>query len=162
MFLPATNGLVCAENPQAVKAEVRGSGETVLVVEDEVALRRLVCTVLQNRGYRVHSAGSGLEALNCWSRRVSEIDLLLTDVIMPDGMAGWELAREMRGKKPSLKVIYMSGYSTDISAEKSSPCREIPFLQKPFGPEKLAQTVRECLQFAGSENGATPVAVHCR
>ena len=148
IYLPSTNGHTHTEASSEKKKEARGSGETVLVVEDEAALRRLVCTVLRNRGYRVHAAGSGLEALNNWSRRLGEIDLLLTDVVMPDGVAGWELARELRSKKPALKVIYMSGYSTDLASQKEAGSLDIPFLQKPFGPDKLAELVRQTLQAA--------------
>lgn len=157
IYLPATNGHAAVEAEKTRKPDARGSGETVLVVEDEAALRRLVCTVLRNRGYQVHAAGSGLEALNNWSRRLNEIDLLLTDVVMPDGVAGWELARELRNKKPSLKVIFMSGYSSDLASQKEAGDLDIPFLQKPFGPDKLADTVRQTLQVAATPDTA-PVA----
>ena len=156
IYLPSTNGRTHAEAATEKKTEARGSGESVLVVEDEAALRRLVCTVLRNRGYRVHAAGSGLEALNNWSRRLDEIDLLLTDVVMPDGVAGWELARELRNKKPALKVIYMSGYSTDLASQKETGSRDVPFLQKPFGPDKLADLVRQTLQSVAEEPALIP------
>ena len=119
-----------------------------MIVEDEAAVRGLVRTSLERYGYQVRTAGSGVEALKEWSDRLNEIDLLITDVVMPDGVSGWELARRMQAKKPLLKTLYMRGYSTSMSAMDSVPAtlNRNEFLQKPFKPKWLAELVRACLE----------------
>jgi len=92
------------------------------------------------------NAASGVKALEVWKEHRNEIRLLLTDMVMPDGMNGKELARRLLQETPGLKVIYTSGYSADI-AGKDFPLEEgVNFLMKPFEVQKLAQTVRACLE----------------
>jgi PAS domain S-box-containing protein len=123
----------------------RGGSETILVVEDEPALLSLVRVTLQRQGYRVFTAGSGLEALEAWSDRLHQIDLLLTDMVMPDGVTGVELAERLLAQKPELKTIYMSGYSAELNGQEAVVSRDVCFLPKPFGPHALTKLVRECL-----------------
>ncbi len=123
---------------------VSGGQETILVVEDEPILRQLVCEVLEKYEYRVLSAGSGVEALRVWDEYNGEVDLVLTDMVMPEGMTGRELAVQLRKRKPSLKVIYSSGYSPETMG-RSFGQGDTVFLSKPYLPPQLARAVRQCL-----------------
>ncbi len=143
VFLPAA-----ASNATSFSQETRkvlGGTETILVVEDEPALRHLALIMLRKHGYRVLEAASGVKALPVWEEHAAEIDLLLTDLMMPDGMTGHELAEQLRAKRPNLKVIYISGYSPEFAGADLALKEGINFLQKPFPPHKLLQTVRDCL-----------------
>jgi len=160
VFLPVATSAAAPAGQQVPTAAVRGGRETILIVEDEPAVRSLVRTSLERYGYQVRTAGSGAEALKEWSERLNEIDLLITDVVMPDGVSGWELARRMQAKKPLLKTVYMSGYSTSMSAMDSVPAtlNRVAFLQKPFKPKKLAELVRACLEEPPQSPDALPPA----
>jgi two-component system cell cycle sensor histidine kinase/response regulator CckA len=119
--------------------------ETILLVEDEPALRTMMAKSLSRFGYRVLEASTGFKALEVWKEHPAKIHLLLTDLMMPDGMTGKELGQRLLEKNPKLKVIYMSGYSADIVA-KDFPLQEgVNFLVKPFQSQKLAETIRDCL-----------------
>jgi two-component system, cell cycle sensor histidine kinase and response regulator CckA len=122
-----------------------GGKETVLVVEDEPALRLLVRSILERSGYRVLEAESGLLALDVWEEEGDKIDLVLTDMVMPDGLSGRELGQRLLQEKPSLKVIYSSGYSADVIGEDFLRKESNHFLQKPYHPNKLIELVRHCL-----------------
>ena len=100
--------------------------------------------ILKDYDYQVLEASTGVEALKVWDEHNGKIDLLLTDMVMPEGMTGRELAEELKMRKPSLKVIYTSGYSSEVMGQDLG-LRDIKFLQKPYPPPQLAQTVRECL-----------------
>ena len=123
---------------------VRGGHETILLVEDEPVLRELARVILQDYKYAVLEASNGVEALKVWKEHDGQIDLLLTDMVMPEGMTGRELADKLKALKPSLKVIYTSGYSEEVMGRDTGVPRTM-FLQKPYPPPQLAQTVRECL-----------------
>ena len=116
-----------------------------MLVEDEAALRGLTKIVLQRYGYHVLEAGSGVEARSVWEEHKGRIDLLLTDMIMPEGLTGRELAKQLQARAPSLKVIYVSGYSLDAEGTTFRVREAATFLQKPYHPQKLAQAVRDCL-----------------
>ena len=90
---------------------------------------------------------TGAEAIKLFDDCEGKVDLLLTDMVMPEGMTGRELAQKLRGRKPALKVVFTSGYSTDIMGGEASLRGEFKFLQKPYTPPMLAKTVRECLDF---------------
>jgi PAS domain S-box-containing protein len=125
--------------------EVRGGNETILLVEDEAPVRSLTRTLLERKGYHVIEAASGLSALEIWQQHRDTIDLLFTDMVMPEGISGRELAARLLVEKPGLKVIYSSGYTDDMLGE-NSPLRNNPnFLEKPFSSHKLLQRVRDCL-----------------
>jgi two-component system, cell cycle sensor histidine kinase and response regulator CckA len=123
----------------------RGGKETLLVVEDEPALRLLVRSILQRSGYNVLEAESGMAALDVWEREGKGIDLVLTDMVMPDGLSGRELGQRLLQEKPSLKVIYSSGYSADVVGVDFLQGEGHYFLQKPYHPNKLIELVRQCL-----------------
>jgi len=122
-------------------------------VEDEAEVRVLVGEMLRGRGYTVHEAGDGVEALDVAGRYPHPIHLLMTDMVMPR-MGGPDLARRLIEKRAEMKVLFMSGY-TDQAIIRSEVLEQgIAFLQKPFAVEALARKVREVL--AGSEaNTAT-------
>jgi PAS domain S-box-containing protein len=125
--------------------DVRGGNETILLVEDEAPVRSMARTVLEQKGYHIIEADSGPSALELWKQHRDAIDLLLTDMVMPGGISGQELARRLLSEKPGLKVIYNSGYTDEMLGE-NSPLRDNPnFMEKPFGPHKLLQHVRDCL-----------------
>ena len=123
------------------RTDTTGS-ETILVVEDEPMVRGLVRTMLRSRGYTVLEASSGEEAMERYAGRLDDIQLLLTDVVMP-GINGRVLAETLTGRRPGLKVLFMSGYTED--AVLGAQRREVQFLQKPFAPEVLRAKVREVL-----------------
>jgi CheY-like chemotaxis protein len=128
----------------SVPKAVSGGSETILLVEDEPMLRELVREILQAYEYRVIEASSGVEALRVWDEHDGQIDLLLTDMVMPEGMNGRELADHLKQRKPNLKVIFSSGYSAE-SLGKDFGRGDTAFLPKPYLPPQLAQIVRKCL-----------------
>jgi len=130
--------------PAAATAE-RGRRETVMIAEDEPALRRLAARILGSLGYEVLEAASGVEAIQVWEQHGRKVDLLLTDMVMPDGLTGRELAKQMQAHDSGLKGIYTSGYSPE-TRETTFVFREgTNFLQKPYPPAKLAEIVRQRL-----------------
>jgi CheY-like chemotaxis protein len=114
-------------------------------VEDEPALRELVSQILRTYGYQTVEAAHGKEALNLWRRTSPKPAMLLTDMMMPEGMTGWELAEELRVESPDLKVVYTSGYSPELFGGEVQLHDRANFLPKPFHPRALAKTVRHCL-----------------
>ncbi len=132
-------------------ASARGGDETILFVEDEVSLRQLGLRILTRLGYHVLEASDGRSALLQWQAHRGKIRLLLTDMVMPGGMTGIELAQRLMQDAPDLKVVYMSGYSAEI-AGKDLPLQEgMNFLSKPFNLVRLASVVRTTLD--SSERG---------
>jgi CheY-like chemotaxis protein len=107
----------------------------------------MVCEILKQYDYHVFEAGSGVEALRVWDEFDGEIDLLLTDMVMPEGMTGRELAVQLKKRKPELKVIYSSGYSPDSNGREIGQGDTV-FLAKPYLPPQLARTVRQSLDAA--------------
>lgn len=147
VFIPAAGAPTRAADPPISASHVQGGRETILLVEDEATVRELVCASLARYGYKIHAAASGAEAMNEWSARLADIDVLITDVVMPDGVSGWELARRMQTHKPDLRIVFISGYHADMTAmgfDPASTDRSI-FLHKPFKPQELAEVVRTCL-----------------
>ena len=145
IFLPAAQSSGSQFETGGDSTMVRGGHELVLVVEDEPALREMVIKILRDFGYQILEATHGKEALHVWQTATRKPALLLTDMMMPEGMNGWELAERLRGEAPGLKVVYTSGYSPELFSG-SLPARErANFLPKPFHPRALACTVRQCL-----------------
>ncbi len=144
IYLPGTGEVVpqVSESPEAPEAE-RGS-ETVLLVEDEDDVRRLVVDLLSQRGYTVIEASHPADAVQFCQEHPEEIHLLLTDVVMP-GMNGRELAERLAWVRPSMKVVYMSGYTDDA---KIGNGLETLLLKKPFTPSALARKIRQVLDHA--------------
>ena len=119
---------------------------TILVVEDEEMLREFVSDALSALGYRVLSATNGRAALDVWAAHRDEIDLLLTDVVMPESISGRQLAHTLILDKPDLKVIFTSGYSAELFGSDFEREKEHFFLAKPYLPDRLAQAVASHLQ----------------
>jgi DNA-binding NtrC family response regulator len=128
----------------AVAATDRGT-ETVLLVEDEEGVRKLVSGILIRQGYRVLESTSGEEALELVHDYRGKIDLLLSDVVLV-GMSGRELSERMRIQMPTLKVIYMSGYTDDAIVRHGVLTESAEFLQKPFSSDHLLHKVRAVLE----------------
>jgi len=126
--------------------------ETVLVVEDEEALRNLVARVLVGLGYHVLRAASGSEAIELLSESACPVDLLLTDVILPGGMQGNDLAHSLLASRPDLPVLYMSGYTRNTIVHAGRLDTGVNYLEKPFTPVALAAMVRQVLDSGGSQN----------
>jgi two-component system cell cycle sensor histidine kinase/response regulator CckA len=143
-------------------AKARGAGvlegnagsETILLVEDDADLRDLSRRVLTMNGYRVLAAAHGREALRVAEEHPDKIELMLTDVIMP-GMSGREVAETLQSARPKMKVLYVSGYTDNIIAERGMLAPGMAFLQKPFSPSNLVAKVREVLD-APEKHRAAP------
>ena len=121
-------------------------------------LREFVSDALVTIGYRVLSAANGKEALGVWAKHKEEIDLLLTDVVMPESISGRQLAHSLIIDKPDLKVIFTSGYSAELFGSEFESEKNHLFLAKPYLPDRLAQTVASHLQSRGAPAAAPAVA----
>jgi PAS domain S-box-containing protein len=152
IYLPRVQGRDVPRDAAAV-TDVPGGAETILLVEDEPAVRRLTRSILDRAGYTVLEASGGEEALARVSAGSRGIDLLVTDVVMP-GMGGPELARRARTVRPDLPILCMSGYSSDVQALRGEAALETDFLPKPFSADNLLARVREILD--RSNRGAQP------
>jgi PAS domain S-box-containing protein len=126
---------------------------TLLLVEDEPALRTLVVTMLEEEGYLILQAGNGLDAIALAERHRGEIDLLLTDVVMPR-MSGPELAQELRGLRPGLEVLFMSGYNDSRLVHRGVEESNVNLLVKPFSPDELVDKVSELIRGESPPAGA--------
>jgi two-component system, cell cycle sensor histidine kinase and response regulator CckA len=129
--------------PAASRKLAEGT-ETILLVEDESAVRRMLREALSKAGYRVREAGNGSEAIELWAREIESIDLVVTDVVMPV-MNGLKLIEELRKMRPGIRVVCMSGHSEDVISGQSGPDAPLDLLRKPFLPDALVRKVREIL-----------------
>jgi len=130
--------------PPAEDLDLTGKSAVVLLVEDEEAVRRGGKRMLETRGYTVHEAGSGTEALEIMDELNGEVDIVVSDVVMPE-MDGPTLLRELRKNHPDLKFIFVSGYAEDAFARNLPADAKFGFLPKPFSLKQLAVAVREML-----------------
>ncbi|HEY6158860.1 MAG TPA: PAS domain-containing protein [Gemmatimonadales bacterium] len=148
IYLPWHEPLVAAAAPAAEPTgTARGAGETVLVVDDEPAVRVVTKRILQRSGYAVLDAPGGVEALDTLREHPGPIHLLLTDVIMPE-MNGREVAQRVREQRPGIRVVYMSAYSPEAIAHDGLLDEGAAFVRKPFESGLLLQTVRRALDTA--------------
>ncbi|HUS33803.1 MAG TPA: response regulator [Verrucomicrobiae bacterium] len=145
VYLPASKKAVAPAEKKTHLPGNFGGKETILVVEDEEPVRRFVSELLHEYGYEVRLASNGVEALKVWKDHSETIDLLLTDVVMPEEISGVNLADRLKAEKQDLKVIYTSGYSMELLQEGFQSRQNVNFLPKPYHPIKLAETVRTCL-----------------
>ena len=146
VFLPLAAVIdAAAETTVATPVMPRGR-ETVLIVEDEEPVRLILGEALSNAGYTVLEAGTGPAALAEWDQHAASIDLLLCDVVMPDGISGSDLARRLTDARPDLHVILMSGYQ-----EHATDLPGAMFLAKPFSLQRLLVAVRQCLDASTAE-----------
>ncbi|OFV88040.1 MAG: hypothetical protein A2V74_07105 [Acidobacteria bacterium RBG_16_70_10] len=144
VYLPRAEEVVAAPRPPTPPAEPPGGTETILLVEDEEALRTLTRELLESLGYTVLEARHGVEALELSARLESRIDLLVTDVVMPE-MSGQELAARLGDARPEMQVLFVSGYTEDGVTRHGLPAGRVAFLQKPFTSEALARRIRRLL-----------------
>ena len=145
IFLPISDKQLKPEGTTQASARTSGGNETILVVEDEELVLEFVASLLGECGYKVRRARNGVEALDVWRQHAAEIDLLLTDVVMPQKISGIELADKLRNEKQQLKVIFTSGYSLELLDEHFRTRTESNFLPKPYTPAKLKEVIRLCL-----------------
>ncbi|HWN96033.1 MAG TPA: response regulator [Methylomirabilota bacterium] len=149
IYLPSTINIAHPLPSPPGTGKVRGGDETILVVEDEAALREVVTEILSLYGYQVLAASSGVEAVKVWELHHESIDLLLTDMVMPEGISGRELGERLLSAAPALKVVYTSGYSPGMSGQDFALLEGFNFLPKPYPPTRLAEMVRDCLDAPG-------------
>jgi two-component system cell cycle sensor histidine kinase/response regulator CckA len=139
-------GEAVAEKPEKKEKQRDLSGRgTVLLVEDEDAVRSFAARALGQRGYNVLEAGTGAEALEVFNAQKGEVDLVVSDVVMPE-MDGPTLMKELRAKRPDLKIIFMSGYAEDAFKRNLDEREAFMFLQKPFDLKQLAAAVKEAFE----------------
>jgi PAS domain S-box-containing protein len=142
--LPAVRGAIVRAESIAPGVPSRSGTETVLLVEDDDQVRQLVRTILRRHGYRVLDARNGGEAFLMCEQEPGLIDLLLTDVVMPK-MSGFQLAERLQPMRPAMKVLFMSGHTSDATLHRRVLDADVPFLQKPITPDNLSHRVREVL-----------------
>jgi signal transduction histidine kinase/CheY-like chemotaxis protein len=136
--------------PETAPASGKLEGtETILVVEDEDDLRDMALLILDSYGYKSLKARSGPDALEVWKSNADSIELVVTDMVMPGGLTGLQLAEKFLEQRPALPIVITSGYSVDDISEKISGNRNIRFVQKPYSPSALAQAIRDGLDAAG-------------
>jgi len=152
VYLPRADAAADKSPPTRSLDDLPTGTETILVAEDESAVRRLVCRTLERQGYTVLTADHPREALLLGNRHPDPIHLLVTDVVMP-GMVGSDLADQLLASHPEIKVLYTSGYTDDAIAHHGVLDAGVAFLGKPFTPVSLASKVREVLDQNGSRAG---------
>ena len=147
IVLPAANGPIEVSDPQRRSPAESAGSETVLLVEDEEVVRNLAAEVLRREGYHVKAAADGHQALRILHEPDGPIHLLATDIVMP-GMSGRQLAHQVRSSHPSVRVLFISGYTEDALGEDGIIDEGMFFLQKPFEPSELTRLVRTALDAA--------------
>ena len=156
VFFPAGKEKAVSERKETVATgPVAGGTETILIVEDEETLREMACDILKDCGYRILEASTGRQALEVWNQSAGEIDLVLTDMVMPEGISGVDLAEWLLADRPDLKIIFTSGYSSTEIGEELLMRARARFLQKPYSHITLAKAVRECLDADAATTGKT-------
>jgi PAS domain S-box-containing protein len=144
IYLPRIEIVPTHETKRTVSGDSNPGSENILLVEDESSVRHMLREALQKAGYQVWEAANGAEAMGQWGARIGEIDLVVTDIVMPV-MNGLRLAEELRSRRPEIKVVFMSGHSMELINNQSLPDPAPDLLQKPFGPQVLVRKVREVL-----------------
>jgi signal transduction histidine kinase/ActR/RegA family two-component response regulator len=147
IYLPRVTGQSVAVLSKSTMEASLGNNETVLLVEDDAAILKLSERMLNKLGYRVLAANSPLEAINMAKNHPEPIDLLITDVIMPE-LNGRDLAKRLQDILPALKVLFMSGYTSNVIVSRGVLHKDVFLLQKPFSKNELATKVREVLTAA--------------
>jgi two-component system cell cycle sensor histidine kinase/response regulator CckA len=161
IYLPqfdgASEGAAAASDTEAKVTRDLTGAETILLVEDEEAVRSFSARVLRNKGYEVLEANSGETALEVLKDRLEAVDLLITDVVMPH-LDGPGLVRRVRESRPELRVIFISGYTEDSFRKRLGEDGGIEFLPKPFSLKQLAAKVKEVLGEDGAGAAGPPPA----
>jgi PAS domain S-box-containing protein len=147
IFLPRFEGAGSGELSAASSTALQSGHETILLVEDESSVRHMLREALTKAGYTVWEAANGAEAIAQWAARINEIDLVVTDIVMPK-MNGLRLAEELRSRRAGTKVVFMSGHSLELINSQGAPDPAPDLLQKPFVPQVLVRKAREILDQA--------------
>jgi CheY-like chemotaxis protein len=148
MYLPRTEDADFAPRVEPLQVRSLRGDETVLLVEDEDVVRKFAHRVLESYGYTVHAVADPRQAIEFISPRISAIDIIVTDVVLPD-MNGRVMATALREQHPESKVLYMSGYADNAIVHHGILERGMRFLPKPFSAEALARSVRDALEARG-------------
>jgi len=148
VYLPASIGGDAADGKHEPKAVPRGLGETILIVEDETAIRSVINDVLTRNGYRVISASNGTDGVAAYARHAAEIEVVLTDVMMPM-LDGVEMTRTLRKMNPDVRVIVCTGQATEFRQAELRELGVKVFLQKPYASEKLLTVLHEVISEKG-------------
>jgi PAS domain S-box-containing protein len=143
IYLPATT--LTSDVATHAAQPIVGGNETILLVEDDELVRRQIVSRMREWGYTVLDAASGPRALEIWASRRAEIDLVVTDIIMPEGMTGTQLAEQLRADRPSLPILYTSGYAADQQPSDEPFVIGFNYLEKPYSPADLARAIRRRL-----------------
>jgi CheY-like chemotaxis protein len=151
--------LPVASTINAQMAEVAWASEIILLVEDEAAIRRMVKNVLERACYNVIEADTGVQALALWEKNKLQVKLLLTDMVMPDGITGRDLAKRLKTSKPSLNVIYTSGYELDEQSLEDTCKGAIRFLHKPYDLRKLLEVIHETMTPSSTRTTPEPARI---
>jgi len=146
ILLPAIEEASVSKTRSAISDSAKGS-ETILVVEDEESVRGLTVLALKRLGYQVLQAENGNEAFDVIEKNADQIQLVMTDVVMPQ-MGGTELAEQIIRKYPKIKVVFISGYSEQATVSRRIQDKEIGFIQKPFSLHELASKIRKIIDQA--------------
>jgi CheY-like chemotaxis protein len=155
IFFPASREELHVSSTAATTSELPPGSETILLVEDDEIARRTALKILSRLGYRVLEAEHGAHALELETSFDGAIDLMVSDLVMP-GLGGRELAEKMLARRPSLKVLFTSGYSAESVVRAGAALVDSPFIGKPFTPQNLAVTCRRVLDgdpVAGDRGG---------
>jgi two-component system cell cycle sensor histidine kinase/response regulator CckA len=147
IYLPRASELPERRIPARPAIASSTGTETILLVEDEAVVRDLVCEILKESGYVVVSANSGTDAMKITAEHINPVDLLITDVVMPE-MSGPELANTLRRARGDMRVLYMSGYTDDAVLVRQGLPENSAFIRKPYTPQQFLQKVRETLDAA--------------
>jgi two-component system cell cycle sensor histidine kinase/response regulator CckA len=145
LYLPRSAKSKLGSNRPVEASAIRGGNETILLVEDEEAVRRSIGSMLEHHGYRVHTAVSGAAALEIWRQHRESVELIVTDLVMPGGVSGRGLVDQMQSEKPKLKAIFCSGYTDDFLGNDAALRKKPNFIEKPFQPDELLRRIRQCL-----------------
>jgi PAS domain S-box-containing protein len=144
VLLPAKEGEAEPAVPACID-DIHGNGEKVLLVEDERSVRDILTAILRDHGYEVWGAPDGPGALELWKERAGAFDILITDIVMPNGVKGNVLASRLQAEKADLKVIFSSGYSSNFGTGAAQLPAGCSFLAKPYKPGVLVRAVHDCL-----------------
>jgi CheY-like chemotaxis protein len=160
IYLPKATGVAADREQSGPRAEAATQGwETVLLVEDDQDVLEIVTAMMEDFGYRVLTARNGVEALSILERG-EPIDLLFTDLVMPHGVSGGDLARQARQMRPELKILLGSGYSARMSPSAAAAVADLPILGKPYRRSELAVKLRSVLaggdSLAAADSGLGP------
>jgi CheY-like chemotaxis protein len=161
IFLPRIESPKSWESRPTTPDHLSEGTETILLVEDENGVRRMLREVLRKAGYRVWDAENGAKAIEQWVGQIKQIDLLVTDIVMPV-MNGLKLAEELRNLRPGLKIIFMSGHAEEMINRQGDLDPAPDLLSKPFLPATLVRKVREVLDQPSGSAGFVRAALSAR